>query len=152
MKRSNFAKSITIAAFVLALSAAASGQSKDKGCSNASLQGSFAYLGSGAIATPPALAGPFVEVGTQVFDGQGNTTATAMLSQNGNIVPITVTGTYSVNSDCTGTLTLQVSPFGITVHVYLVISDNWSQFQAIETDAGLVITRQGRKIYPGKNI
>ena len=122
----------------------------DKGCSNTSVQGTFAYTSTGAIASPPDIAGPFVEVGTQTFDGKGGTTGAATLSQNGNILPITVTGTYTVNSDCTGTATLQVSPIDVTVHVFFVIDDGGNEFQAIETDDGLVITRLGHRLYPGR--
>ena len=152
MKR-NLAKTLTAAAIAaLALGVASTAYADDKGCSNASMRGTFAYTSTGSIASPTAIAGPFVEVGTQFFDGTGSTTATATLSQNGNILPITVTGTYSVNSDCTGTMTVQVSPIGVTVHVFFVIDDNLSEFQAIETDAGLVITRNGKRLYPGRAI
>jgi len=67
------------------------------------------------------------------------------LSANGNIVPITLTGTYSVNFDCTGTFTLQVSPLNTTVHVYFAIEQNGKGFQAIETEPGLIVTRTGWK-------
>jgi len=112
----------------------------------------YAYTGTGVIVTPAALAGPFAEVGTQTFDGQGHTTATATASQNGNIVQLTITGTYTVSPDCTGTLTLQVAPIGITVPVFIVIDSSWNEFQAIETSPGVVITRIGHKLYPGRNI
>jgi hypothetical protein len=153
MKSSTIAKNFTIAAVTtIALGIAPTVKADDKGCSNASLQGTFAYTGTGSIVTPAAIAGPFAEVGTQTFDGQGHTTATATASSNGTIVQLTITGTYTVNPDCTGTLTLQVSPFGVTVHVYMVIDNSLSEFQAIETEPGLVITRFGRKLFPGRNI
>jgi len=112
----------------------------------------YAYTATGVIVTPAALAGPFAEVGTQTFDGQGHTTATATASQNGNILQFTITGTYTVNPDCTGTLTLQVAPIGITVPVFIVIDSTGNEFQAIETSPGVVITRIGHKLYPGRNI
>jgi hypothetical protein len=156
MKRSTFAKTFAIAAGIaLVLSLAPTALADDKGCSNASLHGTFAYTSTGSIAAPPAIAGPFVEVGTQTFDGQGGTTAAAMSSQNGNISPLTVTGTYTVNPDCTGTMTLQVTFPGVPtfpVHVYFVVDDSGDEFQAIETDSGLVITRVGRKLYKGRAI
>ena len=149
MKRSTIAKNFAIAAVTaVALGIAPAAMADNKGCANSTLRGTFAYSASGFITTPQFLAGPFAEVGTQTFDGRGTTTAAATLSQNGNIVPVTVTGSYIVNPDCTGTLTLQVSPFGITVHVFIVISDNGTKFQAIETDPGLVITRTARKQFP----
>jgi hypothetical protein len=149
MKRSTIAKTFAITAVTaLALSVAPTASAADKGCSVATLLGTFAYWSTGSIASPPEIAGPFVEVGTQTFDGNGGTTAAATLSQNGNILPITVTGTYTVSPDCTGTLTLQVSPIAVTVHVFFVIDASASEFQAIETDAGLVITRTGRRQFP----
>ncbi|MEO8130744.1 MAG: hypothetical protein ABJF23_24260 [Bryobacteraceae bacterium] len=154
MKRSNIAKTFAITAvttLALAMTTPAA-KAADKGCSNATLQGTFAFTSTGFITAPAALAGPLAEVGTQVFDGSGGTTATATLSQNGNILQVTVTGTYTVNSDCTGTFTIQVAPIGVTVHVSFVIDDRGDGFQAIETDPGLVITRVGRRLYPGRTI
>ncbi len=152
MKRS-FAKTFTVIAVIaLALAIASTAYADDKGCSNATLQGTFAYTSSGSIASPPEIAGPFAEVGTQSFDGVGATTAAVTLSQDGNILPVTVTGTYTVNPDCTGTMILQVSPIAVTVHVLFVIDDSGNEFQAIETDDGLVITRIGRRLFTGRAI
>ncbi len=116
-----------------------------KGCSNGILRGTFAFTGTGSFVSPAALAGPFAEVGTQNFDGRGATTYTATLSQNGNIVPVSATGTYTVNSDCTGTMTLLVAPFGATVHIFFAIADGGNEFHAIETETGVVITRIARR-------
>jgi len=157
MKRSTVAKTLTIAAVTaLTLSVAPRANADDdKGCSNASLNGTFAFTSSGFITAPPALAGPVAEVGTQTFDGKGATNATATLSQNGNISPVTNTGTYKVNPDCTGTMTLQLSIPGVPVfplHVSFVVDDSGNGFQAMETDAGLVITRLARRLFPGRAI
>src|SRR5215472_8474872 len=133
MKCSRFRNTFTIAAVIaLALSLAPRANADEKGCSNATLRGTFAYTSTGTIAAPPVIAGPFVEVGTQSFDGTGGTTLTATSSQNGNISPLTATGTYTVNPDCTGTMTLQVSFPGFPVfpvHVSFVIDDNGDEFQ-----------------------
>jgi hypothetical protein len=153
MKHNTVAKSFPLTAVAaLALSIVPAAKADDKGCSNASLQGTYGYTSIGTITAPPDIAGPIAEVGTQTFDGRGNTTASATLSSNGTIIPVTITGTYTVNSDCTGTFTLQVAPFGFTVDVIFVIDDGWNEFRAIETDTGFVITRVGRKLYPGRNI
>ena len=156
MKHSTIAKTFTIAAAAaLVLSLAPLATAQDRGCSNATLRGTFAYTSTGSIATPPAIAGPFVEVGTQTFDGNGGTTATATSSQNGNISTLTVIGTYTLNPDCTGTMTLQVTFPGIPtfpVDVSFVVDDGGNGFQAIETDPGLVITRLGRRLFPGREI
>jgi hypothetical protein len=153
MKRNTIAKTFTMAAAAtLALAISPTAKADDKGCSNATLRGTFAYTSTGFITAPPAFAGPFAETGTQTFDGNGGTTAAVTLSQNGNILAVTVTGAYKVNPDCTGTMTLQVSPIAVTVDVLFVIDDGGNGFQAIETDPGLVITRIGRRLFPGKAI
>jgi hypothetical protein len=140
------AKNIAITATAaLALSIAPGAQAADKGCSDASLTGTFAYTTTGSILAPPALAGPFASVGTQTFDGIGGTTAAAAVSQNGNIISVTITGTYRVNPDCTGTMTLQISPIALTTHVFFVIDQNNGEFQAIQTDSGIVVTGIARR-------
>lgn len=152
MKRINIAPVLTIVALALGLASAARAENKD--CTNATLKGSFGYISTGTLLesyVPSPFAGPFAEVGTQTFDGSGGTSATATLSSNGNIVPVTVTGTYSVNPDCTGTLTLQVSPFNATVHANFVIDKNGNAFQAIETEPGLIVTRMAWRQFPDKD-
>ena len=151
MKRS-FAKILAIAGLnVLALGAANAQASR--GCSNATIQGTFAYTSTGSIIAPPEIAGPVAEVGTQTFDGSGNTTAVATLSSNGTILPLTISGTYKVNSDCTGTATLQVlTPFQAEIDVYFVIDQGGDGFQGMETNNGFVISRVARRLFPGRAI
>jgi hypothetical protein len=99
-----------------------------RACSNASLRGSFGFTSQGSLVAnlPPPVLGPFGEIGRQTFDGRGNTEGAATLSGNGNINRVTFQGTYVVNPDCTGDMTLYVSPFGSTVNLEFVIDDNGS--------------------------
>lgn len=115
-------------------------------CSGTSLRGSFGFTSGGTLlALPPPLAGPFAEIGRQTFDGNGNTDATATLSANGNIFRVTVQGTYAVNPDCTGSMTLYVLPFGSTVNLDFVIDEDGGELRAIVTDAGAVESRIYKK-------
>ena len=134
--------------FVLGiLPGAQAGEHKE--CSNASLQGSFGFTNTGTnLALPPPLAGPIAQIGRQTFDGRGNTDATTTLSANGNIVRATAQGTYVVNPDCTGSLTLFVSPFGITVQADFVIDDDGAELRAIITDAGAIESVVCKKQFP----
>jgi hypothetical protein len=95
---------------VLALGTVSRAQAGERGgCSKATLRGSFGFTSTGTLlALPPPFAGPFAEVGRQTFDGKGNTDATATASANGNIAQLTLQGTYVVNPDCTGSMTLFV--------------------------------------------
>jgi hypothetical protein len=127
---------------------------KVRECSNATLQGDFGYTSTGSLLAsipmlPPPFAGPFAEVGRQTFDGKGDTDASATLSANGNIQAVTIAGTYTVKSDCTGTMTLNVSPLGLVANLNLVIDKDGTELRAIVTDSGgfiesRVYTRQFR--------
>ena len=149
MKRTNIRNTFALTiATALALGIAPTAQAADKGCSNATLKGTFAYTNTGFLTAPPQQAGPFAGVGTQTFDGNGGTTATAWVSQNGNILQVTIKGTYSVNPDCTGTLTTQISPVGITSHAFFVIDAGGTGLRAINTDPGVVVTTVAKKQFP----
>jgi hypothetical protein len=121
---------------------------ENKVCSNATLRGSFGYTATGTLlptAVPAALAGPFGEIGRQTFDGNGHTTATATINANGNMVNVTIEGTYTVNPDCTGSMTRNVSPLGVTAHDDLVIDDDGLELRTIATDPGEIETYIYRK-------
>ena len=120
-----------------------------RGCSNASLEGSFGFTSTGTVlASPPPFAGPFAEIGRQTFDGRGNTEATATLSANGNIVRVTVQGTYVVNPDCTGSMTLYVFELGSSFNADFVIDDDGAELRAIVTETGAIESRVYKKQFP----
>ena len=149
MKRSTIAKTFAIAAVTaLALGLAPTAKADNfKGCSNATLKGSFSHMGTGFVTAPPAMAGPFGGVGTDTFDGNGNIAGTAALSINGNPVSASETGTYKVNPDCTGTYTVQLSVGGATT-VSFVITAGGNEIQGICTDSGSVTTHIFKRQFP----
>src|ERR1700756_1339852 len=68
---------------------------------NATKHGTYVVFGTGTIVG----VGPISAVGEITYDGLGSTVATYTASVNGTINQgVTVTGTYTVNHDCTGTL------------------------------------------------
>jgi uncharacterized protein YdeI (BOF family) len=149
MKSSSIAKTFAIAAVIaLALGIASTANAQDKGCSNASLQGTFADKDTGVITSPPAVAGPFAGVNLETFDGKGTITGAGTVSLNGNIASQTYQGTYTVNPDCTGTYTVQLS-LGLTTNAYFVIADGGNELQVVITDPGTVITCIARRQFPG---
>ena len=137
------AKTSTIAlAAVLALAISPSAKADDKGCTNATLKGTFAHTASGFAIAPPAIAGPVAGAGIDTFDGKGGVTTSATVSLNGNIVPIVATGTYKVNPDCTGTYVIP----GTTL--FLVIADSGNEVHAICIDSGVVLNHTFRRQFP----
>jgi len=111
-----------------------------RGCSNATLRGAFVDQASGFSTSPPELAGPLAGVFLLNFDGKGTMTSAGTLSLGGNPLAVTGQATYSVNSDCTGTYTSQLSPLGSTGHYFFVILDGGNAFKWICTDPGVVLS------------
>jgi hypothetical protein len=150
MMRSTIAKTFTIAAVTaLTLGLAPTASAHDKGCSNATLKGTFAEKDTGFITNPPpATASLFAGVVLETFDGNGKIRATGVASLDGNVAPETEKGTYKVNPDCTGTYEVQISPGGFKAHAYFVIDDGGNELQIIVTDPGTVITCIARKQFP----
>ncbi len=57
-----------------------------------------------------------------------------------------------MNSDCTGTYTVQIVAFGITSQAFFAIDTNGDELEIIVTDPGSVITCVAKKLYPGRAI
>jgi hypothetical protein len=111
----------------LALPSVASADTATDGCSAETLRGVYMFRASGynivnGVALPKAI------IETLIFHGDGNVTTPAVsLSINGTIIqpPQGNPGTYSVDADCTGTLTfadgpkfdLQIKPKGNVIHM-----------------------------------
>ena len=149
MKHNTIAKTFAVAALAaLALAIAPAAKANDRGCTNNSLRGSFAFKGSGSVIDPT---GVFLldVLFVQTFDGNGSFTGTGMQSHDGNILQVAQTGTYTVNPDCTGTYTAQLSPIGITVHFFFVIADSGNELDVISTDAGSVVAGAARRLFSG---
>jgi hypothetical protein len=120
---------------LLALSGVArAGGTNDFGCSEATLKGEYAF---GVTSyTPPGLPNgpPSVVAGIKVFDGKGNLT---QRDYRGDTVPAQFSpasgphqekGTYTVDSDCTGSMVINLNapvPVGSTgvIKILFVISD-----------------------------
>jgi len=150
MKRSTIAKTFAIAAITaLGMGLAPAAKAESRGCSNATLRGTFAHRATGFVTAPPAMAGPLAGVGTDFFDGNGGVTSTATLSINGNTVPLMATGTYKVNPDCTGTYAIQGG--GGTTRLVFVIVDSGNEIQAICIDSGVVLTHIFTRQFPAGN-
>jgi hypothetical protein len=75
------------------------------GCSSASLSGNYGFTFQGFdIPRAGAHSVPFAGAGILAFDGAGNVSISFATALNGQVsTGAAGTGTYSVNSDCTGT-------------------------------------------------
>ena len=97
---------------------------------DATLNGTYIVSGGGTVAT----VGPVTSVGEVTYDGKGNSDATYTVSLNGAMHTITVTGTYTVNADCTATAV------EVPNHFNFVVSPNGSSANWMATDSGTVLS------------
>jgi hypothetical protein len=106
---------------------------------NATKNGTFVVYGTGTIVG----VGPAVAVGEIAYDGHGNTLATFTLNINGSVQTNTdVPGTYTINSDCTGT-TLEAG-----AHYSFVVSPDGNTTTWLETDPGTVLSGTEVRLRP----
>jgi hypothetical protein len=108
-------------------------------CSAATLDGTYVLTFSGFSTTGPvpAATNAFIPVaggGLVTFDGNGNLSASETVSIGGLITPVNIPGTYTVNSDCTGTFITTPN-----AHLNLVILRKGREIQAVNTVPGNVI-------------
>ena len=99
---------------------------------NATKRGTYVVSGAGTIVG----LGPISAVGEITYDGQGNSVATYTASVNGTIHKgVSVTGTYTVNADCTGSHSESDGS-----HYDFVVTPDGNTAKWIETDTGTVVT------------
>ena len=90
---------------------------------------------------------PVADVGVFVADGQGKLSGSDTISDGGQIIPRTFTGTYTINSDCRGTAALQFTP-SLAVDIALVLDDQGHEARALQTTPqGTVFTIVARNVH-----
>lgn len=116
-----------------------------KPCSVASAEGTFGATGRGTAVGRGLLSA----VGILTFDGKGGFTAKRTIHSGDQIIPDhTVEGTYTVNENCTGSLSYSngggISGGSVT-HNDLVVDGDGQGLRIVGTDAGFTVTVEARK-------
>lgn len=161
MKRINFVlTALFFATALLSLAAVASAQDNHP-CSNALLAGTWGYTKTGTIYLPTGAA-LFASIGTLTFDAAGNVSGTLEASLGGTIGKSELAGTFTMNSNCSGTMA-----FGVydqsgnllrTVTMALVLDDKARELRGLMTSLVLpngmslptVITGNARRLFPNQ--
>lgn len=116
-------------------------------CSNSTLRGDFAVVISGQSGVPTD-AVPRVGVSMTRFDGQGNVTDLDHIVSNGAQPPSdwrSGSGTYMVNSDCTGKFQVNF-PGAPQLVLYFVVGRAGNAFRGVVGAPGASITADGIKL------
>ena len=151
------ARTLVIFGVTLVLSMAGTAQSVNPTCSLARAAGTYGFTTSGTVIG----VGPRVSAGMITLDAAGNVTnGKATSSLNGAITQEEFTGTYTVNSDCTGSATIAIRDLSgnllLTVTLDSVWDDGMKQARYVFTSATLpdgtslltVISADTRKMVP----
>ena len=157
MKR-NIAPTTLVIVFVatLVLSVAVPAEAGDAACSLARAAGTYGVSDSGTVVG----IGPRAAVALLTLDAAGNIKGKVTASLNGSVTDSTLSGTYTVNPDCTGTTSFgefdQSGNLLITATVDLVWDANMREFRFLFTSTVLpdgaslatVINGDARKLVP----
>jgi hypothetical protein len=157
MKR-NFARTtllIPVAALCMSLVPAV--QAADH-CSNAKAAGNWGLTLTGTLILPTGPV-PGAAVGRLSIDAAGNISGTEARNVGGGFANETITGSWTVNSDCTATVTANIYESGVLVRISVlaaVFVDNSSKLRAVQesltlpdgTTIPVVITLEANKLFP----
>jgi hypothetical protein len=101
-------------------------------CSNSTLKGNYGMFLEGSDNNGNVL----VSLGQIVADGKGGLSGLWNQAISGNFVDgVTLSGTYKVNSNCTGTATLKPTNEPV-MHLRVMVAAAGAQFDMIDTDSG----------------
>lgn len=104
-------------------------------CTNAGIKNTFGFRGGGYTSSLE----PYAYAGQVKVDGLGGITGSESASFGGTIESFSLTGTYSVNSNCTGSATFTGST-GTVAHTNFVIVNGGQSIMQIQTDANTILT------------
>ena len=141
-----FRISLILTVIALAASSGVSAHDRDRGCTNATIRGTYAFAVHGQILTPNGPI-PIEGLARTTFDGYGNLTQVDTIAENGNVAVIwrPGTGTYTVNSDCTGTMTVNDQDLP-ALHLTILISQSGNHIRTVVTDPGFSTTSEADRV------
>lgn len=121
-------------------------------CSNSTIRGSYAYTIHGQVFLPNGPTLLINGLARTAFDGEGNLTELDAISANGNVAPgwVSNTGTYSVNPDCTGTITVTNGNQPL-IHGQMIVAQSGNTIHEMLIDPGFATTADGERIHTSKD-
>jgi hypothetical protein len=118
------------------------------GCTLATLRGLYMFAQSGYVTIGGSLV-PQGVTGKAVFYGNGKFDSLATISIGGTIIPDDAApGTYTLNSDCTGTVTVLMKAPTPDVHLDIFVAPDGDKFFTIQTDPGNVLSGTEQRVAP----
>jgi hypothetical protein len=139
---------ISLLLLTFALAASSTLMAHAGACTNSTIQGTYAFTIHGQIVNPDGSTLLVDGLAKTTFDGKGNLTQLDAVAINGNMAPgwASNTGTYSVNSDCTGTFTV-TNGSQAPVHLQMIIAQSGNRIHDVVTDPGIATTAEAERIH-----
>ena len=157
MKRTTRATTIALvlASFLIVGSSSTILADDHRGCSTRGAAGNWSYRVSGSLLTDPSTDTyptdvPVAGVGTFNLDRNGNVSGGGPFESGNGVEQITFSGTYSVDSSCTGSLAIDIVFSGQDLGVLnleQVFGDNMNQVHWLVRNSGFVITFDGSRLF-----
>jgi hypothetical protein len=143
---------ISVILLVMALAASSEVTANTRACADSTIKGTYAFTIHGQILTP---GGPILVDGIAktTFDGDGELTQVDTVAVNGHIEGVwhPSTGAYTVNSDCTGTMSL-TSPGQPTLHLAILVSQSGNHIHTVVTDPGFATTSDAERVWAHEDL
>jgi hypothetical protein len=116
-------------------------------CNNSTIRGNYAYTIHGQVFIPNGPTLVIDGLAWTTFDGEGNLTELDAIAANGNVAPgwAPNTGTYLVNPDCTGTITVTNGNAPL-VHLQMIVAQSGNTIHEMTIDPGFATTAEGERI------
>lgn len=137
----------TIAAAYAAQVVYSGGSAEAGGCGNSSLSGSYGFSISGT-AIDPSSGGTEEIIGVAMtqFDGRGGLTQVDNIhgALSGTVTDRSGSGTYQVNPDCSGTMTLNVPGIPFPIQLRIVVVDKGHEVRTAVMGGPNLVTSIGK--------
>jgi hypothetical protein len=138
---------ISLFLLTLALASSSTLTAHASACSNSTIRGSYAFTIHGQVFLPDGSTLLIDGVAKTTFDGDGNLKQLDAVATNGILTPgwRSGTGSYSVNPDCTGTQTVEISGLP-DLHLQFIVAQSGNKIHQAVTDPGLATTAEGERV------
>lgn len=110
-------------------------QSGSRHCSDRTLSGDYGFVSEGVLLPAPGVSLQFRSTGVAHFDGRGNVTWVEHTVVDGTLLEpgftTTATGTYDVDSDCTGTAIVNTPNSPVPLNLGFVVVKQGSEVHSV---------------------
>jgi hypothetical protein len=138
---------ISVSLLTIILAASSSFMAHASVCSNSTIQGSYAFTIHGTVFLPDGSSLLIDGLAKTNFDGHGNLTQLDAVAANGNVPPgwTLNKGIYSVQPDCTGTMTIS-NGSQPPVHLQMIVAQSGNTIHDMVIDPGFATTAEAERV------